>query len=70
MRTKLIINPTAARGQMARRYPQIEQCLRAENFEFETAFTEHRRHAIQLARAAVDAGFEMIVAVGGDGTLN
>jgi YegS/Rv2252/BmrU family lipid kinase len=70
MKTKLIVNPFAARGQMHQRYPHIEQRLRDAQLEFETTFTERRGHGIQLARAAVDAGFEMIVAVGGDGTLN
>jgi len=70
MKTQLIINPYAARGTMAKRYLQIEQLLRVENFSFETVHTERRGHGTQLARAAVDAGFDLIVAVGGDGTLN
>ncbi len=70
MKTKLIVNPTSARGKMQKRWPQIQAILQAENFPFEVAFTERRGHAIALARAAVDAGFELIVAVGGDGTLN
>jgi len=70
MRTQLIINPASARGNMARRYPQIEQILRAENFSFDAVFTERRGHATDLARAAVNAGYDLIVAVGGDGTLN
>ena len=70
MKTQLIINPTAARGSMARRYPQIEKLLHTEKFPFETVLTERRGHATQLARAAIDAGFDLIVAVGGDGTLN
>jgi YegS/Rv2252/BmrU family lipid kinase len=70
MKTRLIVNPASSRGKMARRYPQIEQILRAESFAFDAVFTERRGHATQLARAAIDAGYELIVAVGGDGTLN
>jgi YegS/Rv2252/BmrU family lipid kinase len=70
MKTILIVNPTSARGKMQRRWPQIQAVLQAENFPFEVAFTESRGHATALARAAVDAGFELIVAAGGDGTLN
>ena len=70
MKTQLIVNPVSARGKMTQRYPQIEQILRAENFPFDAVFTERRGHATQLARAAIDAGYELIVAVGGDGTLN
>ncbi|MBI4788491.1 MAG: diacylglycerol kinase family lipid kinase [Chloroflexi bacterium] len=70
MKTQLIINPTSARGKMVKRWPRIEETLRAENFPFEAAFTERRGHATELARAALDAGFDLVVAVGGDGTLN
>lgn len=70
MKTQLIVNPASARGKMATRFPQIEATLRAENFPFDAVFTERRGHAIDLARAALDAGYDLIVAVGGDGTLN
>jgi diacylglycerol kinase (ATP) len=70
MKTKLIVNPIAAYGTMAKRWPQVQQVLRAENFEYEFALTERRGHAIELARAALTAGYDLIVAVGGDGTLN
>lgn len=70
MKTQLIINPASARGTMAKRYTHIEQTLRAENFPFAAVFTERRGQATPLARAAIDAGFDLIVAVGGDGTLN
>ncbi len=36
----------------------------------ELALTTHRRHASELAAEAVAAGYELVVAVGGDGTLN
>ena len=70
MTTKLIVNPTSARGQMGKHWPQIEETLRAGKFPFESVFTERRGHATELAHAALDAGFDLIVAVGGDGTLN
>lgn len=70
MKTQLIVNPNAARGKMATRFPQIDATLRAENFPFDAVFTERRGHASELARAALDAGYELIVSVGGDGTLN
>ncbi len=70
MKTKLIVNPMSARGKMQQRWHQIDAALQAENFDFDAAFTERRGHAIELARTAVNAGYELIVAVGGDGTLN
>ncbi len=70
MKPYLIVNPAAARGTMAKRWSAIQEILRAENFAFDSAFTERRGHATELARAALAAGCDLIVAVGGDGTLN
>lgn len=70
MKTKLIVNLMAAHGTMAKRWARVQEILRAENFEYDFALTERRGHATELARAALDAGCESLVAVGGDGTLN
>ena len=70
MKPKLIVNLTAGNGTVAKRWPQVQQILRDEIFAYDFAFTERKGHAIELARGAVDAGCELIVAVGGDGTLN
>jgi diacylglycerol kinase (ATP) len=70
MSTFLIINPTAAHGKMRERWRAVETTLRAENFPFEFAFTKWHLHAIELTRAAIQQGYDLIVAVGGDGTLN
>ena len=68
MKTQLIINPISARGVMQKRWHQVEAILRAEGFEYQAVFTERKGHATQLARAGLDAGFDLIVVVGGDGT--
>jgi diacylglycerol kinase (ATP) len=70
MKTQLIINPTSARGKMRERWRAIEATLRAENFVFDFAFTERPWHTVELTRAALAAGSDLVVAVGGDGTLN
>ena len=70
MKPRLIVNPTAANGTVAKRWPQVRQVLSAESFEYDFVLTERKGHAIELARGAVEAGCELIVALGGDGTLN
>ncbi len=70
MKTKLIINPASGRGNVARRYSQIEAILCEENFPFDATFTTHRGNATEATRAALNEGYDLIVAVGGDGTLN
>ena len=68
MKTELIVNPTSARGTMQKRWHEVQATLRAEGFEYQAVFTERAGHATELAHAALDAGFDLIVAVGGDGT--
>lgn len=70
MKAAIIVNPTAARGALGKRWPTITKVLKAENFKFEAFFTAYQRHGSELARQAVEAGFDLIVAAGGDGTMN
>ena len=39
-------------------------------YDIETAQTRERGHATEIARDAVDGGFDVVIAFGGDGTLN
>lgn len=68
-RTFVIANPTAGAGQVEREWEVIERQLRSTLPEFDIAFTQGPEHATLLAREAARAGWEMIVAIGGDGTL-
>lgn len=70
LRTFAIVNPTAAAGKVKEEWPLIERLLRAKLPEFDFAFTEGPAHATLLAREALRAGWEMVVSIGGDGTLN
>ncbi len=69
-RAKFIVNPASANGSTERLWDQIERVIRSEIGDFESAFTTGANHATELARQALDDGYEMIVAVGGDGTVN
>lgn len=42
----------------------------AADFKLESETTRARGHATELARDAVDRGFDAVVAFGGDGTAN
>jgi YegS/Rv2252/BmrU family lipid kinase len=44
--------------------------LKGMGLRFEHDFTEAPRHAVQLASEAVKQGYETVVSVGGDGTIN
>jgi len=50
--------------------PFIEQTLTSHRLDFDLVRTEEPWHAVRLAEQAVADGFEVVVAVGGDGTAN
>ena len=70
LRTKLIVNTTAGRGHAGRVLPRVENCLGHCGVHYDLVRTEAPGQAIDLAREAVLAGYERVVAMGGDGTTN
>lgn len=68
MKLLLVVNPAASsvtpRGRVV-----ISRAF-ASLAEVEVATTERRNHATELAARAVDDGTDVVVALGGDGTLN
>lgn len=70
MKTILIINPTANGGRAAQQYPRILQMLRDLDVPFDYELTTRAGETQSLAANAITAGYERLVAVGGDGTLN
>ena len=67
---EVIVNPAAGAGKSAKKWPQIVSLLKSLGLDFEYDLTEAPGHAIELARSAVKKGYELVVSVGGDGTIN
>jgi diacylglycerol kinase (ATP) len=67
---KIIANPTAGGGAGERAIPQIERLLAKYNLDSDIVRTQRPWHAAELAREAATAGWDVIVAAGGDGTAN
>ena len=67
---KIIVNPTSGRGYGGEAIPQIERMLSEYNLDFDLVRTERPWHAAELAQEAATAGYDVVVAVGGDGTAN
>jgi len=63
-----VINPAAGGGRGRRAQAEIRALL--GRGDIEVAVTERPRHAESLAAEGADAGFDPIVAVGGDGTVH
>jgi len=70
METKLIVNPVAGGGAVGRRWPRIRRLLQREGLKFDASLTEGVGHATELAHQASTAGYQTVVALGGDGTVN
>jgi len=70
MKTFLVVNPRSANGQTGKRWVEIAAQVGKVLGEFGHGFTQGGMDAARLAREAIDQGYECVVAVGGDGTLN
>ena len=70
MKPLLIVNPHAASRKAGQAYAAAAEAVDAVLGPVDAAFTVRRSHGIELAREAAEAGRELIVAVGGDGTFS
>ena len=64
------MNPTAGHGNGLRLLPSIEAALTRHGLDYDLVRTGHPGHAVELTAQAIWDGVELIVAAGGDGTLN
>jgi diacylglycerol kinase (ATP) len=63
----VIANPVAGKGAGQRALDKLRILLKSRGIDYVVTITEHVGHATELARAAEG---NMVVAVGGDGTIN
>ena len=69
-KTCFILNPTAGPNRRHDMPALIARHFGALGGAYEIRLTECAGHAIELARQAAAEGFEVVAAVGGDGTVN
>jgi len=70
VKTQVIVNPESDRGRTKKRWKHIKEALKFFLKEFKYEFTEKPFQAAEISRAAIKEGSELIVGVGGDGTMN
>lgn len=71
MRTILfIINPKSGTDKKLFVRQIIGKKIDVSKFSYQVRYTEYAGHAEELAREAVEKGTDIVVAVGGDGTVN
>ena len=67
---RFIVNPTSGTKSRVNVGERIELLLDRKKYKHEIVYTEYAGHAPELAKEAADKGYDLVVAVGGDGTVN
>jgi len=71
MKVLFIVNPIAGKGNAAKEATRIKEVMDGiKEVEYNIEFTERPGHAMKLAKSGVAMGYDIIYAVGGDGTVN
>jgi len=69
-RVKIILNAHGGRLNGQAKMKLIEEGMAAAGLDYDLTETTHRNHGLDLARQAAEEGWPVIVAAGGDGTVN
>ena len=70
LHAKVIVNPQAGSRSVGRQWPQINRQLQKAGLSFDHEFTQGSGHALDIASRAISSGYNYLIAVGGDGTVN
>ena len=70
MRTAAIVNPMAGSRKAWKQWPVLVESFGGKSGKVDTFWSEYPGHSRSLAASARRAGYDRVVAVGGDGTLN
>lgn len=69
-KARIIYNPTSGREAIKKALPNILEKLETAGYETSTHATTCEGDATNAAKTAVERGYDLIVAAGGDGTIN
>ena len=65
-----IVNPISSNGRTGKEWPKFEKMIRDSGIEIHVEYTKYPLHATEISRNALENGYEIIISVGGDGTMN
>lgn len=65
-----IVNPISGHHDKSKFPSIVEALIDKEKYEYTISFTKYGGHAAELTKEAIADGYDVIVAVGGDGTIN
>lgn len=66
----VVVNPHSASRSTERNWPSIASDLRTHFGPYSVEFTKFPGHASEIARRAAEKGCALVIACGGDGTIN
>ncbi|EIJ79788.1 putative lipid kinase [Bacillus methanolicus PB1] len=69
-RARIIYNPTSGRELFKKHLPEVLQKLEMAGYETSCHATTGEGDGIQAARTAVERRYDIVIAAGGDGTIN
>ena len=69
-KTLFIVNPISGIGRQKKIETLLKQNLAHDLFDYTVRYTERIHHGTELAREAAMQGYDCVVAVGGDGSVN
>ncbi|MDP9311696.1 MAG: diacylglycerol kinase family lipid kinase [Chloroflexota bacterium] len=70
VRARIVLNPRAGNAEDIGRISAALKVWRARGWQVDVTPTTYAGHAIELAREAAAQGYDVVVAAGGDGTVN
>ena len=65
-----LVNPKSGVSKKKRVPQMVEQYVDHERYNVDICYTQYAGHAYELAKDAAANGVDVVVAVGGDGTVN
>ena len=66
----LIYNPIANQGKAEKILPKVKELFEEFIYDYDLILTEYPGHALELAKQEAESGRMIIIAAGGDGTMN
>jgi len=66
----VVVNPFSGVGRQKRIETLLRNNLNHDLYDYEVRYTERIHHGTDIAREAVDKGYDIVTAVGGDGSVN
>ncbi len=70
VKTIFVVNPVSNNGRTRKNWQKTALALHSRGYEFQYILTAGPLDAIDITRKALQQGYELVVAVGGDGTIN